>query len=96
MPDSLEIIGDSAFADCISLKSVTIPEQVSKIGSSAFARCTSLVSIDIPASVVEIDTNAFRSSDKLEIVRFAGSEAEWLELGGPNLLPASVEVEFGS
>ncbi len=37
-------IGDSAFADCIALKSVTIPESVNIVGESAFRNCRALES----------------------------------------------------
>ena len=40
-------IGASAFEDCSSLVSVTIPEGVTSIGSYAFASCTALTSIDV-------------------------------------------------
>ena len=41
----VETIGDSAFEDCTSLTSITIPETVFEIGGSAFRDCTSLTSV---------------------------------------------------
>jgi hypothetical protein len=38
-------IGDSAFFDCTSLTSVTIPNSVTSIGEGAFGRCNSLTAI---------------------------------------------------
>ncbi len=52
-------IGDSAFFDCTSLTSITIPDSVTSIGYSAFAQCTSLTSITIPDSVTSIGEAAF-------------------------------------
>ena len=53
------IIGESAFEDCSSLTSVTIPNSVTGIGGSAFYNCSSLTSIDIPNSVTSIGERAF-------------------------------------
>ena len=52
-------IGDSAFFDCKSLTSVTIPASVTSIGDSAFYFCESLTSITIPDSVTSIGDKAF-------------------------------------
>ena len=52
-------IGDSAFKDCKSLTSVTIPDSVSKIDVSAFYGCTGLTSMTIPNSVTWIGAWAF-------------------------------------
>ena len=51
----------SAFADCFTLKSVTIEDGVTSIGNSAFADCEGLTSITIPDSVTSIGKNAFKS-----------------------------------
>ncbi len=51
-------IGDSAFYQCISLSSVTIPDTVTTIGNRAFA-LSGLVEVDIPDSVVTIGYSAF-------------------------------------
>ena len=40
-------IGNSAFYDCSSLTSVTIPDSITSIGISAFYHCTSLAKVDI-------------------------------------------------
>ena len=52
-------IGDSAFYDCSSLISITIPDSVVLIGNYAFRNCSSLASITIPDSVTLIENNAF-------------------------------------
>ena len=38
-------IGSSAFSDCSSLTSVTIPDSVTTIGNHAFHSCSSLISV---------------------------------------------------
>jgi hypothetical protein len=58
--DSVTGIGNSAFACCYSLTSVTIPNSVKSIGNYAFYECTSLTSVTIPDSVTSLGDNAFR------------------------------------
>ncbi len=55
----MKTIGDSAFAGCTSLTSITIPDSVTTIGNHAFSNCTSLTSITIPDSVTSIGDSAF-------------------------------------
>ena len=67
IPDSVTTIGENAFDDCTSLKSVTIPDGVTTIGGGAFRGCTSLTSINIPDSVTYIEEGAFRGCGKLTV-----------------------------
>ena len=52
-------IGNQAFKECRSLKSITIPDGVTNIGPQAFAFCTRVTSITIPKSVTSIVESAF-------------------------------------
>ena len=52
-------IGVDAFANCLDLTSVNIPDNVTIIGNSAFYGCNSLTSINIPSSVTCIEDFAF-------------------------------------
>ena len=63
--EGLKTIESSAFENCSSLTSVTMPDSVTSIGSSAFSGCSSLTSITIPDSVTSIGGNAFRDCSKL-------------------------------
>ena len=56
---SVTSIGNSAFWNCSSLTSVTIPNSVTSIGWWAFKNCSSLTSITIPNSVTSIEGGAF-------------------------------------
>ena len=47
IPDSVTIIGSSAFYNCSSLTSITIPDSVTSIGSSVFSGCSSLETVYI-------------------------------------------------
>ena len=55
-------IGTSAFENCYTLTSVTLPNSITSIESSAFKNCQSLNSINIPKSVVFIKPDAFSNS----------------------------------
>ena len=64
IPESLggypvKSVGDSAFSQCYSLTSVTIPNGVTNISSAAFYNCRSLTSITIPDSVTSVGYYAF-------------------------------------
>lgn len=54
-------IGDSAFKECTSLTSVSIPSGVTSIKSWAFGRCRNLTNVNIPDSVTSIGDWAFGS-----------------------------------
>ena len=47
IPDSVTSIGNTAFAGCNTLKSITIPKSVSKVGEYAFFNCKSLTKIKV-------------------------------------------------
>ena len=66
-------IGDSAFRDCGSLTSITIPDGVTRIGATAFFRCTSLTSMIIPDSVTSIGGAAFFSCTGLTSITIPDS-----------------------
>ena len=70
---SVTSIGDSAFSDCSSLTSVTIPDGVTSIGNSAFWGCRSLTSVTIPDSVTSIGDKAFRGCSSLTSVTIPDS-----------------------
>ena len=59
IPDYVTCIGDSAFNECDSLRSVIIPDGVTSIRDNAFQFCSSLSSLVIPDSVTSIGDWAF-------------------------------------
>ena len=68
IPNSVESIGDDAFAWCRSLKSIIIPDSVKWIGDDAFIWCKNLKSIVIPNSVEEIGNYAFSKCRSLKSI----------------------------
>ena len=65
IPDGVTSIGNGAFEDCYSIKTVFIPDGVKKIGKDAFKNCRKLSGIRLPASLSSIDNNAFRECREL-------------------------------
>lgn len=72
-------IADEAFADCIGLTSITIPDSVTNIGKYAFEGCTSLTSITIPDSVTSIGEYAFYDCTSLNAV-YITDIAKWCSI----------------
>ena len=62
---SVTEIGESAFENCTSLTSVTMPDSVTSIGFCAFYNCKSLTSVTIPDSVTSISESAFEDCKSL-------------------------------
>ncbi len=63
-------IGNSAFYDCRSLTSVTIPDSVASIGWYAFYGCDGLISVTIGNGVTSVGDCAFLAcSNLMEVTR---------------------------
>ena len=56
---SVTSIGNSAFASCGNLESVTLPDSIISIGTDAFSWCTALTTVNLGNSVVSIGDSAF-------------------------------------
>ena len=52
-------IGERAFAECDTLKTLTLPESVEMIGENAFYKCLNLASIALPKRMISIGKEAF-------------------------------------
>ena len=63
----------SAFSNCTSLTSVTIPDSVTSIGVAVFVQCTGLTSVTIGSSVTSIGYYAFGVCTSLTGVYFRGN-----------------------
>lgn len=66
LPNSLKVIGQSAFGECDKLKSIVIPKGVVEIGKTAFYVCESLATVSLPSSLEIIGDDAFLFCDSLE------------------------------
>ena len=68
---TVKSIGDYAFCNTKSLKSITLSDSITKIGTRAFANCDSLQSIYIPKNVVMVGSYAFEASHALQTIDVA-------------------------
>ncbi len=73
IPNTVDSIGDYAFADCAGLTRVTITQSVTEICSHAFWNCTGLTSVTIPQSVTRIMHHAFAGCTGLTSITIPGS-----------------------
>lgn len=64
-------IGASAFADCVGLKQIDLPESLEYIDTWAFNGCTGLESLYVPKHVKIIGTNAFENCSAMKSLTFA-------------------------
>ena len=65
VPQGVESIGNSAFAGCEALTSITLPQGVKSIGKEAFYNCFALTSIILPQGVESIGDKAFNECKAL-------------------------------
>lgn len=86
----ITIIAGSAFYDCSSLVSVTIPNSVTTIDYSAFRNCTSLSSIIIPSKVAKIANYAFYGCTSLTDMYINATTPP--TLGAASALPSTVTI----
>lgn len=90
IPEGTSAIGQYAFNNAGSLKSVTIPGSVTELRKGAFNNCESLSSANIPKAVTSLPAYAFGGCGRLEafeipkelvdINGYAFHDSEWAEL----------------
>ncbi len=69
VPDSITMIGESAFAGDTSLKEVVIGPNVKVIGSGAFQYCTSLKKVTLSEGLETIGSHAFSNCEFLREIQ---------------------------
>ena len=69
---SVEEIPSSAFKNCTSLTSITLPEGVKTIGDYAFEGCTSLAEVNLPSTLENLSGYIFKDCTSLRKVTVAG------------------------
>ena len=73
IPNSVTVIGASAFEGCEKLTEFEISNSVTNIGEEAFYYCRSLKNIEIPDSVTNIGDSAFQGCTSLESIEIPDS-----------------------
>ena len=69
----VETIGETAFANCQTLKSIVIPNRVKAIEAQAFVNCKKLVDVTIPDGVESIGKAAFNNCYALKAITLPAS-----------------------
>ena len=75
--EDTRFICSQAFAECISLKNIIIPNQVISIGNSCFNYCSGLEYVILSKAVSSIGRSAFSGCNNLKYVYYMGSELEF-------------------
>lgn len=79
VPNSVTLIKESAFEDCVGLNSVTIGNNVKTIGDAVFENCRNLKSIIIPNSVTELGEGTFWNCSSLTSVTIGDGVTDIIE-----------------
>lgn len=69
-------MGEKAFYDCVSLKTVILPNDLRTIGDQAFAECAELETINVPTKVKTIGSEVFYDCRNLKNVIMPDSVTE--------------------
>ena len=68
LPDSLAVIGERAFFNCLSLKEINLPENLKQIDEAAFSNCKSIKKVVLPERVTVLSSDLFSGCNSLEEV----------------------------
>ncbi len=84
-------MGEQAFYNCVSLKTITLPNDMQTMKTQAFANCESLENINIPANVKSIGEQVFYNARSLKNVTIPDSVTEIADdvFNGTNLYTMS-------
>lgn len=82
MPNSVETIGENAFAESSYLEKIRLSDNLEKISLNAFFDCRSLKSITIPGKVSSILGDAFYWCSSLEEIKVAENNETYSAVNG--------------
>lgn len=68
IPKAMTEIEDSAFEECVNLKSINIPGNVKNIGQAAFANCVNLAEVTLGEGIESIRGVAFSGCSSIESI----------------------------
>ncbi len=72
-PASLLCIGEYAFAECLSLTSLPLSENITDIGEGAFYKCSGLLSVNIPTNLQTLPARVFEDCTSLTTTNLSSS-----------------------
>ena len=73
LPESVKIIGNEAFSECVALEWIEMPYEMDAIGYRAFYGCESLSSIELPEGISELKSATFQNCKALVSVTLPSS-----------------------
>ena len=72
-PDSIKLLGDSAFLNNINLKYIYLPKSIKIIGSNTFKGCSNLSTVEMSDSILCINNSTFKNCIKLQDINLSSS-----------------------
>lgn len=83
---NLDMICDSAFTSCASIKKIDLSKcsKLTKINANAFSDCLNLSTISLPKSLTTIDTYAFANCPKISNIELKGNSTFSIVNIGPS------------
>jgi hypothetical protein len=73
VPDTVSVIGESAFENCSAITKVTLPETITAIGDQAFQNCHKLSYINLPEGLLTVGDRAFYECRNLHSITLPNS-----------------------
>ena len=93
LPDTLEEIGDNAFQNALSLKSIEFPKNLKKIGSKAFSY-KMLATVKFTGDLPEVAEDGFKgAADNIVVIYDAGNRT-WKDVTADKLGMGSLNPQF--
>ena len=80
LPETVEVLDDSAFRQCANLKEITLPDALNTIGDAVFLKCSALYRVSLPDSVTSVGKSVFFYNNDItvEIRKNSGAVANSL------------------
>ena len=95
MPDTVIIIGNRAFWECLSLTEVVLSRNLESIGFSAFKDCAHLSNISLPNALTQMHSSAFENCTSLKHIHIPKSLAIWDDCTFRNSGLETIDLEEG-
>lgn len=77
LPETITVIGETAFMDCSALHSINLPDGLTEVSDNMFYNCTSLREIVLPDSITAIGNWAFKGCTALERINIPDG-VDWI------------------
>ena len=64
IPESVDVLGEGAFSDCISLTSIVFPKDTKRINEYTFSGCEALTKVTLPRDTM-VEADAFDGKERI-------------------------------